>query len=47
MKCENCGMETHGGYYDCMIVNGEFKGAWWREKNIKTTQSNNLEKSDS
>jgi hypothetical protein len=31
MNCENCGSETHGGYCDCMIVDGEFKGAWWKE----------------
>lgn len=33
MNCPNCGRETHGGYCDCMIVNGEFKGAWWRKEN--------------
>jgi hypothetical protein len=33
MKCENCGSEKHGGYCDCMIVDGEFKGAWWLEEN--------------
>lgn len=32
MKCSNCGRETHGGYCDCMIVNGEFKGAYWDKK---------------
>jgi hypothetical protein len=31
MNCQNCGKETHGGYCDCMIVDGEFKGAWWEK----------------
>jgi len=30
MKCEYCNNETHGGYCDCMIVDGEFRGKWWR-----------------
>ncbi|WP_214780769.1 hypothetical protein [Exiguobacterium sp. s22] len=29
MKCVNCGRPTEGGYCDCMIVYGVFKGAWW------------------
>ncbi len=31
MPCENCGRLTEGGYCDCMIVDGEFKGAHWRK----------------
>lgn len=48
MKCEYCNNETHGGYCDCMIVDGEFKGKWWRNdpnwikrqtnKNVKITK---------
>ncbi|WP_257152586.1 hypothetical protein [Bacillus sp. AFS059628] len=33
MKCENCDSETPGGYCDCMIVDGDFKGTWWLEEN--------------
>lgn len=29
MQCVNCGRPTEGGYCDCMIVDGVFKGAWW------------------
>lgn len=32
MYCSKCGRETHGGFCDCMIVDGEFKGEWWRDK---------------
>ncbi|WP_214783273.1 hypothetical protein [Exiguobacterium sp. s183] len=29
--CPNCFLPTHGGFCDCMIVDGEFKGAWWQK----------------
>lgn len=32
MECSNCGQATHGGYCECMIIDGEFKGAWWLEE---------------
>ena len=38
MGCENCGRLTEGGYCDCMIVNGEFKGAHWRKEDDNMTQ---------
>ena len=31
MTCSNCGLQTHGGYCDCMIIDGEFVGAWWKD----------------
>lgn len=31
-KCEKCGKPTEGGYCDCMIVDGVFKGDWWNRK---------------
>lgn len=39
MLCSNCGKETNGGYCDCMIVDGEFKGAWWGEDKKRVTAS--------
>ena len=46
MTCSNCGSETHGGYCDCMIVDGEFKGTWWEDAEKKVERVRALTEKD-
>ncbi|WP_312085180.1 hypothetical protein [Exiguobacterium sp.] len=46
MECSNCGSQTHGGYCNCMIIEGEFKGAWWLEASKEADEDGRYERTE-
>lgn len=46
MECSNCGNQTHGGYCNCMIIEGAFIGAWWLEASKEVDEDGRHERTE-